>query len=82
MREKYVFRTCNVLPFSCTHLPRHKAKIPKVDTKQKVGTKFCKKNGFDIKIMLKSNAIGVFFSNLEGRLGFISANQHSQYGLF
>ena len=36
---KYFFIICNVLPFSCTRLA-FKAKILKVDTKQKVATKF------------------------------------------
>ena len=49
----HFFRTCNVLPFSCTNYFVSKAKISKVDTKEKVDTKFFrqwsfKKNAFEI----------------------------------
>ena len=33
--SKEVFRTCNVLPFSCTHLALWQGKRPKVHAKQK-----------------------------------------------
>ena len=49
--SKEFFRTCNVLPFSCSHLALSidKANIPKVDTKERVGSNslhFPTRNGF------------------------------------
>ena len=35
MQSKEFFRTCNVLPFSCTHLALWRGKRPKVHAKQK-----------------------------------------------